>query len=76
MVNGVITNKLANLAEVLGELRSLGPISIERLESDWIVRRAVERDLAFCSLTSRVFADTHDRLMQHAAQFQRRELAA
>ena len=45
MVNGIITNKLAQLDRVLSELRSLEPLRLERLTGDWLVRRAVERDL-------------------------------
>lgn len=45
MVNGIVTNKLAHLDKVVGELRSLGTLSLERLEGDWMMRRAVERDL-------------------------------
>lgn len=45
MINGVITQKLAHLDRILAELRSLGHLSVERLNQDWLVRRAVERDL-------------------------------
>ncbi|MBT9589190.1 DUF86 domain-containing protein [bacterium] len=45
MINGVITNKLVHLDQILAELRSLGHLSAERLHQDWLVRRAVERDL-------------------------------
>ncbi|MBX3168417.1 MAG: DUF86 domain-containing protein [Candidatus Eremiobacteraeota bacterium] len=44
-INGVVTAKLQQLDQVLRELRSLGPLTVERLEQDWLVRRAVERDL-------------------------------
>jgi uncharacterized protein YutE (UPF0331/DUF86 family) len=45
MINGVVIGKLRNLDLVLAELRSLGNLTLERLESEWMVRRAVERDL-------------------------------
>jgi len=45
VLNGVITGKLRNLDEVLGELRSLGPLTKERLSEEWVIRRAVERCL-------------------------------
>ena len=45
MLNGVIIGKLRNLDEVIGELRSLGPLTTERLATEWVVRRAVERCL-------------------------------
>ena len=37
--------KIRNLEEVLAELRSLGDLTEERLSREWVVRRAVERDL-------------------------------
>ncbi|MHB8762727.1 MAG: type VII toxin-antitoxin system HepT family RNase toxin [Deferrisomatales bacterium] len=45
MLNGVILQRLQILDEVLGELRSLGDVTSTQLETDWRVRRAVERDL-------------------------------
>lgn len=45
MFNGVIIGKLRNLDEVTSQLRSLGPLSTERLANEWVVRRAVERCL-------------------------------
>lgn len=39
MINGTVAGKLANLQQVLIELRSLG------LVTDWMMRRAIERDL-------------------------------
>ena len=44
MINGVVTGKLANLRLLLDELRTLHPLSPERLQ-EWLVVRAVERDL-------------------------------
>ena len=45
LINGVVTAKLQQLDQVLRELRSLGELTLERLQSEWLVRRAVERDL-------------------------------
>lgn len=42
--NGVISGKLRNLDRVLTQLRSLGPLHLERLE-DWVLHSAVERNL-------------------------------
>jgi uncharacterized protein YutE (UPF0331/DUF86 family) len=44
-INGVVTAKLSQLEQVLRELSSLGELTVERLQGDWLVRRAVERDL-------------------------------
>ncbi|MBN9418721.1 hypothetical protein ABS71_20030 [bacterium SCN 62-11] len=44
-INGVVTAKLQQLDQVLRELRSLGELTVERLQAEWLVRRAVERDL-------------------------------
>ena len=44
-INGVVTAKLGQLEQVLSELSSLGELTVERLQGDWLVRRAVERDL-------------------------------
>jgi uncharacterized protein YutE (UPF0331/DUF86 family) len=43
--NGVILQKLQALDQTLAELRSLGEVTVEALEEDWRVLRAVERDL-------------------------------
>lgn len=40
-----MTGALDKLDQVLRELRSLGELTVERLQAEWIVRRAVERDL-------------------------------
>ena len=45
MLNGVITRKLEALEETLLELESLGKVTLDTLQSDWLVRRAIERDL-------------------------------
>ena len=65
MINGVVAAKLQNLDRVLVELRSLGELSPARLEQDWIVRRAVERDL---QLLVEVVIDVCQRLLSVAGQ--------
>lgn len=45
MVNGVITAKLEHLERSLRRLRSLRPLSLEKLQSEWLVWSAVEREL-------------------------------
>lgn len=45
MINGVVLGKLRKLDVVLDELKSLGSLTEERLGAEWILRRAVERDL-------------------------------
>jgi uncharacterized protein YutE (UPF0331/DUF86 family) len=44
MINGVITGKLTNLQQRVAELATLSPLTEERLQ-EWMVLRAVERDL-------------------------------
>jgi uncharacterized protein YutE (UPF0331/DUF86 family) len=43
--NGVILRKLEILETTLGDLRSLGAVGVDQLESDWRTRRAIERSL-------------------------------
>lgn len=45
MINGVVFNKLQALDRTLVELRSLGEVSPERMRHDWLVWRAIERDI-------------------------------
>ncbi len=45
MINGVVLRKLEALDKVISELASLGKVSVEQLQRDWVMRRAVERDL-------------------------------
>jgi len=45
MKNGILVRKLETLDQVLNEVKSLGKISLKQLEENWIIRRAVERDL-------------------------------
>ncbi|MDW7711668.1 MAG: HepT-like ribonuclease domain-containing protein [Deferrisomatales bacterium] len=63
--NGVILQKLHSLDQVLAELRSLGPVSRETLESDWRTRRAVERDL---QILVEVVVDVCQRLLSTAGR--------
>lgn len=49
MLNGVITRPLSVLDEVLNELEGLRPLEASRLEAEWSVQRAVERDLQLLS---------------------------
>jgi len=44
-INSVIHHKLNTLEQVLGELKSLGQVTEKRLNDNWQMRRAVERDL-------------------------------
>jgi uncharacterized protein YutE (UPF0331/DUF86 family) len=44
-INDVIIRKLETLDITLGELYSLGKVTIDQLENDWRTRRAVERNL-------------------------------
>lgn len=44
-LNGVVTSKLRHLEAVLDELASLVPLSLEQLQQNWLIRRAVERNL-------------------------------
>ena len=45
MINGVIMRKLQSLDSTLGELYSIGPVTLEQLKEDWRTLRAAERDL-------------------------------
>jgi len=45
MINDIVLQKLQSLDETINELRSLGKVTIVQLESDWLKRRAIERDL-------------------------------
>ncbi len=49
MINGVILRKLEKLDETLHELESLGHVKVLTLKKDWIIRRAVERNLQVLS---------------------------
>lgn len=65
MINGVIVQKLHTLDEVLAELRSLGEVSEERLESDWRTRRAIERNL---QIAVEIVIDVCQRILSLAGQ--------
>lgn len=45
MINGVIAQKLQTLDGVLNELKSLGKITTQQVDSEWRTQRAIERDL-------------------------------
>ena len=45
MINGVILKKLQALDDRLNELDSLGKVTIERLNNDWQIKRAIECNL-------------------------------
>ncbi len=49
MINGIILRKLEKLDETLHELESLGHVQVATLKNDWIIRRAVERNLQVLS---------------------------
>lgn len=63
--NGVVLHKLQPLDQILVELRSLGKVSTRRLEDEWQVRRAVERDL---QLLVEIVIDACQRLISLAGQ--------
>lgn len=65
MINGVILQELQSLDEVLSELRSLGAVSVAQLNQDWLVRRAVERDL---QVLVEIVIDVCQRLISLAGQ--------
>jgi uncharacterized protein YutE (UPF0331/DUF86 family) len=65
MVNGIVLQKLQNLNDTLGELRSLGVVTQQQLESDWRTRRAIERDL---QILVEIVIDVCQRLLSSAGQ--------
>ena len=65
MINGVIIQKLQSLDETVSELRSLGSLTVEQLNSDWRIRRAVERDL---QVLTEIVLDICQRLICLAGQ--------
>jgi uncharacterized protein YutE (UPF0331/DUF86 family) len=60
MVNGVVSRKLSMLDATLAELESLIPLSAAVIESEWTIRRAVERDL---QVLSEIVVDVSQRLL-------------
>lgn len=65
MINGVIAQKLQSLDEVLAELRSLGQITAQQLDQDWITKKAVERNL---QILVEVVIDICQRLLSLSGQ--------
>lgn len=48
VTNGVVANKVQVIRETIGELRKLEDLTVERLESDFFLKRGVERSLQIC----------------------------
>ncbi len=65
MINGVILHKLEALDDVLNELRSLGQITDTQLSEDWMIHRAIERDL---QIAVEVMLDVCHRIISLAGQ--------
>ena len=65
MLNGVILSKLQTMDEILNELRSLEDVKTSQLEEDWLIRRAIERDL---QVLSEIVIDVCQRLIAMADQ--------
>lgn len=63
MINGVILKKLQVLDETLMELRSLGVVTEKQLTEDWMILRAIERDL---QIAVEVMIDVCQRLISLA----------
>ncbi len=43
VLNGILLGKVRLIEQVIAELQSLVPLSVEQLQADWKIRRAVER---------------------------------
>jgi len=65
MLNGVILSKLQTMDEILNELRSLKNVKISQLEKDWLVKRAIEREL---QVLSEIVIDICQRIIAMADQ--------
>lgn len=65
MSNSIVLEKLHILNTVLAELRSLGHINIAQLDHDWLVRRAVERNVL---VLSRMMSEVCQRVVHLAEQ--------
>ena len=65
MSNNIVLEKLRILNTVLAELRSLGQINIAQLDHDWLVRRAVERNVL---VLSRMVSEVCQRVVNIAGQ--------
>lgn len=48
MKNGILLQKLSVIEQSVAQLRSLTPLSVSELETDWRSRRAIERLLQIC----------------------------
>jgi len=48
VTNGVVANKVQVIRETVGELRKLQDLTVDRLESDFFLKRGVERSLQIC----------------------------
>ncbi|MEW6718384.1 MAG: DUF86 domain-containing protein [Chloroflexota bacterium] len=64
-INNVIIKKLQALDEVVLELRSLGQVTVEQLDKDWRLRRAIERSL---QILVEVVIDVSQRLISIKGQ--------
>lgn len=49
MFGGVMTRKLSALDRTLDEIESVRPVTPLSLQSEWVMRRAIERDLQVLS---------------------------
>ena len=65
MLNGVILSKLQTMDKILNELRSLKDVKISQLEENWLIRRAIERNL---QVLSEIVIDVCQRLIAMADQ--------
>jgi len=64
-INGVIIRKLESLDTTLGELRSLGDVSVGQLQDDWRTKRAIERNL---QILVEIVTDICQRLLSISGQ--------
>lgn len=64
-IKSVIIPKLESLDKAVGELRSLGDVSVQQLEQDWRTKRAVERDL---QVLIEIVVDVCQRLLSVSGQ--------
>ncbi len=47
--NGVVIRKIEIIDETVCKLRELGPVTVEQLESDFFLKKGVERALQICA---------------------------
>jgi len=64
-VNGIVARKLQRMDETLEKLRSLQPLTTQRLEEDWQTKLAVERAL---QVLVEIMIDVCQRLLSVAGQ--------